>query len=127
MELNVQTKKVYAYTGGKNFDPKLPAVVFIHGGEQDHSAWVLQSRYLAHHGFGVLAVDLPGHGRSQGAALARIASGDIVEVTTMLTSNILTSGGGAGRPISSSSISSLLIEPPRILGVCLFSFVDILP
>jgi pimeloyl-ACP methyl ester carboxylesterase len=30
--------------------------------------WILQSRYLAHHGFNVLAVDLPGHARSQGEA-----------------------------------------------------------
>jgi pimeloyl-ACP methyl ester carboxylesterase len=72
MELNIQGEKNYTYTGGKNFDPKLPTVVFIHGGEQDHSAWGLQSRYLAHHGYGVLAVDLPGHGRSAGVALARI-------------------------------------------------------
>src|SRR3990172_11766238 len=74
MELSVQTKKVFAYTGGKNFDAKLPTVVFIHGGEQDHSAWGLQSRYLAHHGYGVLAVDLPGHGRSAGPALASIGA-----------------------------------------------------
>jgi pimeloyl-ACP methyl ester carboxylesterase len=72
MELAVNGRRVYAYTGGKAFDPKLPAVVFIHGGEQDHSVWGLQSRYLAHHGHGVLAVDLPGHGRSAGPALAGI-------------------------------------------------------
>jgi pimeloyl-ACP methyl ester carboxylesterase len=41
----------------------------IHGAQNDHSVWALQSRYLAHHGFGVLAVDLPGHGRSRGPAL----------------------------------------------------------
>lgn len=34
--------------------------------------WVLQSRYLAHHGYGVLALDLPGHGRSEGQALASV-------------------------------------------------------
>ena len=73
MELSVNGQKAYAYTGGKMFDPRLPAVLFIHGGEQDHSVWALQSRYLAHHGYGVLAVDLPGHGRSGGAALARVA------------------------------------------------------
>jgi pimeloyl-ACP methyl ester carboxylesterase len=39
-------------------------VVFIHGGEQDHGAWALQSRYFAYHGHNVLAPDLPGHGRS---------------------------------------------------------------
>jgi len=72
MELTVNGRRAYAYTGGRTFDPKLPAVVFIHGGEQDHSVWGLQSRYLAHHGHGVLAVDLPGHGRSADPALAGI-------------------------------------------------------
>ena len=72
MELRVAGNCAYAYTGGKSFDPKLRAVLFIHGGEQDHCVWVLQSRYLAHHGYAVLAVDLPGHGRSEGPPLARI-------------------------------------------------------
>lgn len=62
----------YAYTGGRPFDPKLPAVVLVHGAAFDHSVWQWQSRYLAHHGYGVLAVDLPGHGRSAGTALASI-------------------------------------------------------
>jgi len=62
----------YCYTGGKTFNPELPTAVFIHGGQNDHSVWILQTRYFAHHGFGVLAVDLPGHGRSQGPALASI-------------------------------------------------------
>jgi pimeloyl-ACP methyl ester carboxylesterase len=46
--------------------------VFIHGGEQDHCVWALQPRYLAHHGYGVLAVDLPGHGKSGGAPLESV-------------------------------------------------------
>ncbi len=62
----------YCYTGGKAFDPALPTVVMIHGAQNDHSVWALQSRYLAHHGFGVLAVDLPGHGRSRGPALRTV-------------------------------------------------------
>jgi pimeloyl-ACP methyl ester carboxylesterase len=72
MELTVNSRKAYAYTGGKTFDAALPTVVFVHGAQCDHSVWILQSRYLAHHGYGVLAVDLPGHGRSDGPALARI-------------------------------------------------------
>jgi pimeloyl-ACP methyl ester carboxylesterase len=72
MELTVQGRKAYAYTGGKAFDAALPCVVFIHGAEHDHSVWVLQSRYLAHHGFGVLAGDLPAHGRSEGPPLATV-------------------------------------------------------
>jgi pimeloyl-ACP methyl ester carboxylesterase len=72
MDLTVQGRRAYAYTGGKAFDATLPCVVFIHGAEHDHSVWVLQSRYLAHHGHGVLAVDLPAHGRSQGAPLPSV-------------------------------------------------------
>ena len=72
MELKVNGKQAYAYTGGKAFDPTLPTVVFCHGAQSDHSVWILQSRYLAHHGYGVLALDLPGHGRSAAPALTRI-------------------------------------------------------
>lgn len=68
MYFDLDGARAYAYTGGKAFDPALPTVVFIHGAQNDHSVWALQSRYLAHHGYGVLAVDLPGHGRSHGAA-----------------------------------------------------------
>jgi pimeloyl-ACP methyl ester carboxylesterase len=62
----VEGYPAYAYTGGRAFDPTLPAVVFVHGAAFDHSVWQWQSRYLAHHGYAVLAVDLPGHGRSPG-------------------------------------------------------------
>ncbi|MCL4799630.1 MAG: alpha/beta hydrolase [Burkholderiales bacterium] len=72
MDLDVDGKRVFAYTGGRRFDPGLPCVVFVHGAEIDHFVWLLQSRYLAHHGYAVLAVDLPGHGRSEGPPLARI-------------------------------------------------------
>ncbi len=60
--------QAYAYTGGKPFDSAQPTVVMIHGVLCDHSVWILQSRYLAHHGFNVLAVDLPGHCKSGGTA-----------------------------------------------------------
>jgi len=68
MELTVNGAKTYCYTGGKAFDAAKPTVVMIHGVLNDHSVWILQSRYLAHHGWNVLAVDLPGHGRSAGEA-----------------------------------------------------------
>ena len=72
MIFNVNERAAYAYTGGKAFDAALPTVVFIHGAQNDHSVWGLQSRWFAHHGYGVLAVDLPGHGRSAGPALASV-------------------------------------------------------
>jgi len=72
MQLELDGHAAYAYTGGKPFDAALPTTVFIHGAQNDHSVWLLQSRWFAHHGHGVLAVDLPGHGRSGGAALTTI-------------------------------------------------------
>ena len=72
MQFIVEGYPAYAYTGGRAFDPALPAIVFIHGAAFDHSVWQWQSRYFAHHGFCVLAVDLPGHGRSPGALRASI-------------------------------------------------------
>jgi len=72
MQIDVQGQSAYCYTGGKAFDASLPTAVFIHGAQNDHSVWALQTRYFAHHGFSVLAVDLPGHGRSKGAPLASV-------------------------------------------------------
>ena len=72
MRLDVDGSEVYAYTGTRPVDPAKPAVVFVHGAANDHSVWLLQSRYFAHHGKGVLAVDLPGHGRSAGTALGSV-------------------------------------------------------
>ena len=69
MKLQVNGREAYAYTGGKPFDPTLPCIVFVHGAVNDHSVWTLLARWFAHHGHGVLAVDLPGHMRSAGPAL----------------------------------------------------------
>ena len=79
MQLNVNGFSTYCYTGGKTFDAVKPTVVFIHGVLNDHSVWILQSRYLANHGWNVLAVDLPGHCRSAGEAPATVeAAADFI-------------------------------------------------
>jgi len=92
----------YCYTGGKAFDPALPTVVMIHGAQNDHSVWALQSRYLAHHGFGVLAVDLPGHGRSRGAALRT------VEETAEWLLHLLDAAGVKSAALVGHSMGSLI-------------------
>ncbi len=77
MELMVDGRKIHAATGGREFDPALPAVIFVHGAGLDRTVWALQTRYFAHHGYGVLAADLPGHGKSEGPPLTSIpAMGD---------------------------------------------------
>jgi pimeloyl-ACP methyl ester carboxylesterase len=72
MDLVVNGHRSYCYTGGKTFDAAKPSVVFIHGVLNDHSVWILQSRWFANHGWNVLAVDLPGHCRSEGPPPARV-------------------------------------------------------
>lgn len=72
MKLIVHGKAAYAYTGGKPFDPSLPCVTFVHGAMNDHGTWNLLARWFAHHGRSVLAVDLPGHMRSDGPALTSV-------------------------------------------------------
>jgi pimeloyl-ACP methyl ester carboxylesterase len=79
MYLTVNQAKTYCYTGGKAFDAAKPSIIFIHGVLNDHSVWILQTRYLAHHGWNVLAVDLPGHCRSAGEPPATVeAAADFV-------------------------------------------------
>ncbi|MBL6749111.1 MAG: alpha/beta hydrolase [Nevskia sp.] len=75
MMIKVRGADAYAYTGGRPFDPARPTVVFVHGVLNDHSVWILQTRYLAHHGWNVLAVDQPGHGRSGGVPPSSVEDG----------------------------------------------------
>ena len=56
----------------KSLDASKRTIVFVHGAGLDHSWWGLQSRYFGYHGYNVLALDLPAHGRSGGAPLATI-------------------------------------------------------
>ncbi|MFT3816392.1 MAG: alpha/beta hydrolase [Rubrivivax sp.] len=66
MKLQVQGRTAQVYTGGKPFDAALPCIAFVHGALHDHSVWTLPARWFAHHGWSALAVDLPGHGGSEG-------------------------------------------------------------
>jgi pimeloyl-ACP methyl ester carboxylesterase len=72
MQLDVGGRAVYAYTGSRAIDAAQPTVMFVHGAANDHSVFALQSRYFAWHGMNVLAVDTPGHGRSEGDALPSV-------------------------------------------------------
>jgi pimeloyl-ACP methyl ester carboxylesterase len=72
MQLQINGKAAFAYTAAHEIDLAKRTVVFVHGAGLDHSWWGLQSRYFGYHGFNVLAVDLPAHGRSEGPALAAI-------------------------------------------------------
>ena len=72
MNLAVDAKQVFAYTAAHAIDAARPTVAFLHGAGLDHSWFGLQSRYFGYHGRNVLALDLPGHGRSDGPPLASV-------------------------------------------------------
>ena len=105
MRIWVDGIETFVATGGRDFDPTLPCVVFLHGAGLDHSVWALLARAFAHHGFGVLAPDLPGHGRSAGAPLASIAS--LADWTAAL---IAAAGIPAARLVGHSMGSLVVLE-----------------
>ncbi len=102
MYLKVDNKKVYAYTANHPFDAAKPTVAFIHGAAHDHSVWALQSRYFAYHGWNALALDLPGHGKSEGKALDRI--GDLAD----WVAHVLDAAGAGTASLVGHSMGSLI-------------------
>src|SRR3954462_5803735 len=102
MQLTVNGIETYVATGGREFDTSQPTIVLLHGAGFDHTTWALHSRWFAHHGFGVLAPDLPGHGRSCGAPLSTIADrGD-------WTAALLDAAGAAKARLVGHSMGSLI-------------------
>lgn len=120
MQLQVQGKSVYAATGGKPFDPSQPVVLFIHGAAFDHAIWKLQTRYFAWHDHAVLAVDLPGHGRSEGPLIPTIAG------MADWVCDLLDAAGVAAATVVGHSMGALVAldlaarHPERVtrLGLC---------
>ena len=72
MNITVAGKSVFIDTGNGQHQPNQQSVVFIHGSGMDHTVWLMPGRHFARHGYNVVAVELPGHGRSHGPALTRI-------------------------------------------------------
>lgn len=66
MIVQLDGKAVFYADGGVAHAPDKPAVVFIHGAGMDHTVWTLFTRWFARNGFNIIAVDLPGHGRTEG-------------------------------------------------------------
>lgn len=127
MQLTVSGAKVFAATGGRAFDPSAPLIVFLHGGGMDHSVWALLSRWFAHHGCSVLAPDMPGHGRSEGAPLTSIAA--MAEWTAAL----INAAGAQRARLVGHSMGSLVAlelaarEPSRVVALGLVGSASEMP
>jgi pimeloyl-ACP methyl ester carboxylesterase len=102
MQLTVNGIDSFVATGGREFDVSQPTIVLLHGAGFDHTSWALHSRWFAHHGYGVLAPDLPGHGRSSGVPLPTIA--EMADWTAAL----LDAAGAAKARLVGHSMGSLI-------------------
>ena len=102
MRILVNGDSTYVATGGKDFDPKLPAIVFLHGAGMDHTVWALLARAFAHHGHAVLAPDFPGHGSSTGAPLTSI------EALADWTAALIDAAGAKAARLVGHSMGSLV-------------------
>ena len=117
MKFDVAGRTAYAYTGGKPWVDGERCVVFIHGALNDHSVWTLLARWYAHHGWRVLAVDQPGHGRSDGPALPS------VEALADWVLALLDAAGVASAHLVGHSMGSLIAleaasrAPERVAGL----------
>ncbi len=120
MKLTVDGRQVFATTGGRSFDASKPAVIFLHGAGFDRTGWRLQTRWFAHHGRAVLAVDFPGHGRSEGPALTSIAA------LADWTANLIEAAGLERAALVGHSMGALVAldcaarypDKVRALGLC---------
>lgn len=127
MKINVNGAEVFAATGGKDFDPAKPLVIFIHGAGFDHSTWALYTRWHAHNGFSVLAPDLPGHGLSGGKPLTSVA-----EIADWVAALIDASGAKKARLIGHSLGSLIAVEaaarhPDKVTSLGLIAAATAMP
>lgn len=117
MQVDVDGHVTYVHTGGRPFDPDGRVVVLVHGSGFDHTAWRYQSRWLAHRGYSVAAVDLPGHGRSGGPVI------DTVEGIATWCARFLDATGVGGAAIVGHSLGALVVleamatDPRWVRGV----------
>ena len=72
MIFEVENKKVFSSDIGQTFDKNKHSIILLHGSGQSHVVWSLTDQYLADEGFNVFALDLPGHGNSEGSSLKSI-------------------------------------------------------
>lgn len=127
MEVMVNGAPVYAHTGGRPLDTSGPVTVLLHGAGMDHTVWVHQSRYLAHHGQSVLAVDLPGHGRSGGAPLESIdalADWVIAFLDAAGVERAVLAGHSMG---ALTALSAAARHPARVAGLILLGVAERMP
>jgi pimeloyl-ACP methyl ester carboxylesterase len=107
--------------------PGARPVVLLHGAGMDHTTWRYQTRRLAHAGYRPLAIDLPGHGGSEGDPLPTIeAMGDwllrFFDVAGLEQAVVVGLSMG-----SLVAIETAAADPGRVTGIALLGAADSMP
>jgi pimeloyl-ACP methyl ester carboxylesterase len=68
----IDNKKVFISDAGQGIDKNKDSIVLLHGSGLSHIVWSLTEQYLSNQDYNVLAIDLPGHGNSEGKSLKTI-------------------------------------------------------
>jgi pimeloyl-ACP methyl ester carboxylesterase len=63
---NIESTKIACWINSNNFGTHKQSLIFIHGSGSDHSVWSHQYAQLRKQ-YNIVAIDLPGHGRSEGS------------------------------------------------------------
>ena len=72
MDFLINNNKVFSTDTGEKFDKKRHSIILLHGSGQSHIVWSLTTQYLSSQNYNVFALDLPGHGNSDGESLKSI-------------------------------------------------------
>ena len=72
LDLLIDGNKVFSMDTGETFDKKKHSIILLHGSGQSHVVWSLTGQYLSDQNNNVFAIDLPGHGNSDGQSLKSI-------------------------------------------------------
>jgi len=113
---NIESSKIACWVNSSNFGTHEQSLIFIHGSGGDHSAWSHQYAGL-HKQYNLAAVDLPGHGNSEGSGESDIGSyclwvKKLLEILPL--KNIILVGHSLGAAIS---LQFALNYPQKIQGI----------
>jgi pimeloyl-ACP methyl ester carboxylesterase len=101
----------------------MSTVVLIHGAAMDSSVWRYQAAALADAGFVPLAVDLPGHGTSEGEPSTTVGgyAGWLLAYLRMIGESVHLVGHSMGGLVA---LASAAAEPERVQSVVLIGVAD---
>ncbi|MGD0021574.1 MAG: alpha/beta hydrolase [Smithellaceae bacterium] len=147
---NIEATKIACWINSSDFGAHEQNLIFIHGSGGDHSLWSLQYAKLHKH-YNIVAIDLPGHGRSKGNGESDVGNycfwikrlldilhlknsilighslGAAIALSLGITypenlSGIVAVGGGLKMPVNAALLQALLTNPNEAIElICKFS------